>query len=487
VATIGFASSLKTLIKAAKTVMVVAPAALFGKASKLPPLLGKKNDELLAELARELKPGDLGSAATTLTGREPRSLAIGLLPDTLSRYNAPSRAECVRRVVGQVARGKGKLGIILVLDDPEHLLPQAIAIARCFPQFSGKSQPAEARRVQILAVDREGQPIKPPARTASTMSAVRDSAELVDMPPSDLNPDGLSARARALLEPLASQGVTIEEIIGDDLIAKGLGGIHAVGRCALAPPRMLLARYEPRKASGRHIALVGKGVSYDTGGLHLKPRGGMEGMKGDMGGAAAVLGAFRVLVQADCPHALTLVLCIAENAIGPAAYKPDDILTMHSGKTVEINNTDAEGRLLLADGVSWAARVLEVDTIFDAATLTGAQMVATGLLHAVIVSNDAELETHLIASGKRSGDLVHPLPFAPELYRAEFSSVVADMCNSVHNRNNAQAACAAQFIYNHLEGTDVKWAHVDLAGPSFPKDRGTGFGVALLAQAVLDL
>jgi probable aminopeptidase NPEPL1 len=123
VATIGFASSLKTLIKAAKTVMVVAPAAVHGK-HKLPPLLGKKNDELLAELARELKPGDLGSVGTTLTGREPRTLAVAVLPDLLSRYNAPSRAECVRRVVGQVARGKGKLGIILVLDDPEHLLPQ---------------------------------------------------------------------------------------------------------------------------------------------------------------------------------------------------------------------------------------------------------------------------------------------------------------------------------------------------------------------------
>jgi probable aminopeptidase NPEPL1 len=486
VATIGFASSLKTLIKAAKTVMVVAPAAVYGK-QKLPPLLGKKNDELLAELARELKPGDLGSAGTTLSGREPRTLAVGVLPDTLSRYNAPSRAECVRRVVGQVARGKGKLGIILVLDDPDHLLPQAIAIARCFPQFSGKSQPAETRRVQILAIDREGQPIKPPARTASTLAAVRDSAELVDMPPSDLNPDTFAARTRALLEPLVAQGVTIEEIIGDELASKGLGGIHAVGRCALAPPRLLIARYQPRRPSGRHIALVGKGVSYDTGGLHIKPRGGMEGMKGDMGGAAAVLGAFRVLVQADCRHALSLVMCIAENAIGPNAYKPDDILTMHSGKTVEINNTDAEGRLLLADGVSWAARVLEADTVLDVATLTGAQLVATGLLHAVIVSNDADLEARFIAAGRRSGDLVHPLPFAPELYRAEFSSGIADMCNSVHNRNNAQSACAAQFVYNHLEGVDVKWVHVDIAGPSFLKDRATGFGVALLAQAVLDL
>lgn len=274
VATIGFASSLKTLLKSAKTVMVVAPAAVFGKQG-LPPIgFSKKNDALLIELAREIKPGDLGAVGTTLTGSEPRTLAIGVLPDTVSRYNAPSRAECVRRVVAQVARGKGKLGIVLVLDDPEHLLAQAVAIARCFPQFNGKSQPTEARRVLIFAIDREGQPIKPPARATTTMTAVRDSAELVDMPPSDLDPNTLSARSRALLEPL--RGVTIEEIIGDALIGKGLGGIHAVGRCALAPPRLLIARYVPRRPSGRHIALVGKGISYDTGGLHLKARGSMD-------------------------------------------------------------------------------------------------------------------------------------------------------------------------------------------------------------------
>ncbi len=482
--TIGFASSLKTLLKGAKTVMVIAPAAAFEK-NRLPPLLGKKNDELLHELARELKPGDLGAAATTLTGREPRTLAVGVLPDRLSRYNAPSRAECVRRVVAQVSRGKGKLAIILVADEAEHVLPQAVAIARCFPQYSGKSQPPESRRIQLLAIDRDANVLKPPHNTLPTVAAVRDCAELVDTPPSELDPDALSRRARAWLEQL--ERVTVEEIVGDELLARGLGGIHAVGRCAEAPPRLLVAHYTPDHPSGRHVALVGKGVCYDTGGLHIKMRGFMEGMKGDMGGAAAVLGAFRVLVHARCHHAVSLVLCVAENAIGPRAYKPDDVLTLHSGKTVEINNTDAEGRLLLADGVSFAARVIGADTIIDAATLTGAQLVSTGLVHAAIVSNRDELEHLLIDAGRRSGDLVHPLPFAPELYKQEFSSVIADMCNSVHNRNNAQSACAAQFVYNHLDGCEVAWAHIDLAGPSCPKDRGTGFGVALLAQAVLDL
>jgi probable aminopeptidase NPEPL1 len=155
---------------------------------------------------------------------------------------------------------------------------------------------------------------------------------------------------------------------------------------------------------------------------------------------------------------------------------------------VEINNTDAEGRLLLADGVSWAARELGAEVIIDAATLTGAQLIATGLVHAAIISNDESTEQVFVDAGRRSGDLVHPLPFAPELYKQEFASKLADMRNSVGNRNNAQSACAAQFVWWHLfdapAARSLRWCHIDLAGPAFPRDRGTGFGVALIAEAV---
>jgi probable aminopeptidase NPEPL1 len=213
----------------------------------------------------------------------------------------------------------------------------------------------------------------------------------------------------------------------------------------------------------------------------------MEGMKSDMGGAAAVLMAFRTLVEAKVPRRITLVLCVAENAVGPKAYKPDDILTMHSGKTVEINNTDAEGRLLLADGVSYAARVLGAEVILDAATLTGAQPMSTGMIHAAVMSNDARLEKLLVDAGQKSGDLCHPLPFAPEFFQAEFKSPIADMRNSAKNRSNAQSSCAGQFIFSHVEDTGVRWAHVDLAGPAYRADRGIGYGVALLAEAVRGL
>ena len=481
--TLSFAPNASSLVQGCRALLVVAPASAFAS-DTFPTLLPAPAQALLLELARDQKPGDLGAVAATLTGApEPRKVYAGVLPDTGSRYNSPARAESVRRVVSGADLGTtGKAGIVLVLADPAHLLPAVNAVGRAFPVYSSKSTPASTLAVQILAVDPSGRPLAISAEVEATLHATRTAAGLVDTPPTDLDPEAFAARAREELADLAN--VEIKEIVGDALLTERLLGLHAVGRCAVSAPRLFHASYTPPGGGGRHVALVGKGVTYDTGGLSIKISGAMVSMKGDMGGAAAVLGAFKVLASTGCRHRLSLVLCIAENAVGPAAFKPDDILRMHSGKTVEINNTDAEGRLLLADGVSYAARVLGAEVILDAATLTGAQLMSTGLLHAAIISNDEDLEQLVIAAGKASGDLVHPLPFAPEFYRQEFESSVADMCNSVKNRMNAQSACAAQFVYWHIDDVPVRWCHVDLAGPSFPKNRGTGFGVALLSEAV---
>ncbi|MEM6994211.1 MAG: M17 family metallopeptidase, partial [Myxococcota bacterium] len=378
-----------------------------------------------------------------------------------------------------------------VLEDAAHLLPAVNAVGRALPSLSLKSK-GGSHRVQLLAVLDDGTVLEPSDVVTATLHAARASAALVDTPPSDLNPEAFAKEVKAVLSELK---VKVTEIAGDKLLERGLGGIHAVGRGATSKPRMLVATYEPpaegRAPKRKHIALVGKGVTFDTGGLHIKARGGMEGMKADMGGAAAVFGAFRVLVETGSPHTVSLVLCMAENAVASASYKPDDVLTLHSGKTVEINNTDAEGRLLLGDGVSWAARELKANVVIDAATLTGAQLIATGLVHAAVVSNDAEIEATAIAAGYRSGDLAHPLPFAPELYAGEFRSPLADMRNSVANRMNAQSSCAAQFVYNHLSDAPGHarrgWCHIDLAGPAFPKDRATGYGVALISELVRSL
>jgi probable aminopeptidase NPEPL1 len=477
---ISFSANPASLIKGVRSLLVIAPREIFTK-KKFPKIFDAATVGLLIELATDLEPGLLGTTASTLTGSKPRGLSVGMIPDKVSRYQDPSRAECIRKVTERACKeDPGPTGIVLLLDDESHALAAINAVSKALPMMSLKTGGKKRAQFRVLALTRQGKPIQTTKIIRETVMASRNAALLVDAPPTDMNPKALEREARSLLRGV--KGVRTKVIVGEHLLKAGLGGLHAVGRCAIEAPRMLVATYSPKKSGGKTIALVGKGISYDTGGLHIKMRGSMETMKADMGGAAAALGAFRVLTTTGYPHKLHLLLCLAENAIGPAAYKPDDVLTMHSGKTVEINNTDAEGRVVLADGVSYAARVLKCDTILDAATLTGAQLIATGNLHAAVMSNDAELEQLLVAAGYASGDLAHALPFAPEFYKSEFASPIADMRNSVKNRSNAQSSCAAQFIHWHIEDTDARWGHIDLAGPAFRNDRATGFGVALLAE-----
>jgi probable aminopeptidase NPEPL1 len=483
VTTLSHARDTKALLKGAHELLLVAPAHLLEALPR--PLLGRRLHALVRDLASDLEPGDRGAVATTLGVDGLRWLHVAALPDALSRYNCPARADSIRHAVSQAGLGhKGKVAVLLLLDDPAHVLAAVNAVGRALPAYSAKTKHSHPR-VQVLAVDAHGHALPVDKATRLLVGLARTAAELVDTPPSELDPAALAARARAMLGKLP--GVELEELVGPALLEHGLQGIHHVGRAAGSDPRLLVATWDPGDAPC-HVALVGKGVTFDTGGLHVKARGAMEGMKADMGGAAAMLGAFVALVGGGCRHRVSLVLCLAENAIGHDAYKPDDILHMHSGKTVEINNTDAEGRLLLADGVSWAARRLGADVIIDAATLTGAQLVATGLVHAAVVSNDEALEQLAVATGRACGDLCHPLPFAPELYRHELASPVADLRNSVANRNNAQVSCAAQFIWEHIadapRAKSRRWCHIDLAGPAFAKEHGTGYGVALVAELV---
>jgi probable aminopeptidase NPEPL1 len=468
----------------AELLLVVAPKAGFGPRGQALVALTRWLPKDVAALARDLgaeaQPGLLGGIATSRTAGKQR-LVVGVLHDTPSRHNAPSRAEAIRKVVAAAGfDGGARNAVLVVLDDEAHALAAANAIGRALPTFTRKGGAKTGGSLAIRCALRSGAaaPLEPLERTV--VEQARQMAHLVDTPPSDLDPGAFAAAAKRHLRGV--RGVKVKEIAGDALLRAKLGGIHAVGRCARSAPRLVIAQAGP--ARGPHIALVGKGVTFDTGGLHIKARGAMETMKSDMGGAAALLGAFATLAAHKPKCRLSLLLCLAENAIGPAAYKPDDVLTLHSGKTVEINNTDAEGRLLLADGCSYAARVLGADVVLDAATLTGAQGIATGDLHAAVMSNDEAIEQTLLAAGRATGDLCWPLPFAPEFYRSEFASPIADMRNSVKNRSNAQSSCAAEFVHWHLDGTKVRWGHVDLAFPAFRSDRATGFGVALFVAAV---
>lgn len=459
------------LLTGAPATLVVGRADVLREAARVREGLGVPEETWNALLDRT-KPGDSGASATTWIGA--RKVVLGVLPEVCSRHNSPSRAWAIPGLVKSIASEKEAL-VLHLLSDASHAVAVGLATARALPLFDGTSAEDEARTVSLVML--EGVAPVVPAGLREGIDGVRMAARLFDMPTNQLHTDAFVEEARTLA---ARTGSGIEVIQGEDLKDQGFGGLYGVGQAARNPPAMVVLRHRPEGAE-RHVAWVGKGVVYDTGGLSLKGKTGMPGMKGDMGGAAAVIGAFAAAAAQGVDYAITAVLCLAENAIGRDAQRPDDIITMKSGKTVELNNTDAEGRLCLADGVAWVCAEEKPDVLVDCATLTGAALVATGKVHAALYCNDEDLERKAIVAGRAVGEPTHALPYAPELFRKEFKSTVADMRNSVKDRANAQSSCAGQFIGNHLPEDAPPWLHVDLAGPAWNADgRGTGYGVGLL-------
>ena len=483
---IRFVNKVSTALRGADVAVVVAPKkALAGGFHRK--ALGSAWAKQLDRVVEDVEPGDNGACGSTYGGKNaPRRLVAVVLPNSVSRHNAPSRSEAILGTLPSAGVAGKKSAVVICLDDESHALPAAIAVARAFPTYSRKSgEKKKSRgkaRMSVCFALRDGTPVSAPRDAKAAAEAVRLAARTVDVPPDDMTTAAFEKECRAAMRGVANVRVT--SIVGQRLLAKGMGGIYGVGRCATVPPRLVVMDYNPRKRGGKTICLVGKGIVYDTGGLNIKVGAGMSNMKCDMGGAAAVLGAMSILTSLRVKHRVLGLVCLAENAIGPAAQRPDDIVEMHSGKTVELNNTDAEGRLVLADGVSYSARDLKADLIVDIATLTGAQLIATGRAIASTVSNRAGVEELLVECGRATGDLNHAMPFAPEYFHKQFKSKVADMKNSVADRMDASTCAAAQFVYNHIEALDVPWAHVDIAGPAFRGGRGTGFGGPLLAEMV---
>lgn len=405
------------------------------------------------------------------------------LPSRVSRHNSPSSAHFLTRLV-RTCLPAGNNRCILMVCEQSDVFASACAIARAFPLFTRRSTSSRRTEkkhvtVEFITVGQENGPLV--LSTVQCLSnaadGVRLAARIVDSPCSEMNTDHFLEEIKAVGNDL---GITPTIIRGEELKQKGFGGIYGVGKAAEHPPALAVLSHSPSGAT-QTIAWVGKGIVYDTGGLSIKGKTTMPGMKRDCGGAAAILGAFKAAVKQGFKDNLHAVFCLAENAVGPLATRPDDIHTLYSGKTVEINNTDAEGRLVLSDGVVYANKDLSADIILDMATLTGAQGISTGKYHAAVMTNSEEWEVACVRAGRSSGDLTHPLVYCPELHFSEFTSAVADMKNSVADRENAQSSCAGLFIGSHL-GFDWPgvWVHVDIASPVHAGERATGFGVALL-------
>jgi leucyl aminopeptidase len=265
----------------------------------------------------------------------------------------------------------------------------------------------------------------------------------------------------------------------------GCGGMVGVNRGSVEPPRLVKLTYTPRNPAG-HLAMVGKGIMFDSGGLSLKTTDGMGSMKMDMSGAAAVLSAMSALKALKCKSKVTAYLMCTDNMPSGSAVKMGDVLTFRNGKTSEINNTDAEGRLVLADGLSLAVEEAP-DAVVDIATLTGAQVVALGNRVAAVIGNDQAFIDRVRAASASTDEQVWQLPLE-KAYRKQLDSLVADMKNS--GGANAGTITAALFL-NEFVGT-TPWAHIDMAGPMMADaddgwlSRGaTGFGTRLLIDLAL--
>jgi len=312
------------------------------------------------------------------------------------------------------------------------------------------------------------------ARSAAVAEAVHTVRDLVNTPPSDLYPETLAAAAvdHALGLPLE-----VEVLDEDALAAGGYGGILAVGSGSTRPPRLAVVRYSPAGAT-RHLALVGKGITFDSGGLSLKPPGSMVGMKYDMTGAVTALAVTVAAAKLALPVRITAWLCLAENLPSGSAMRPNDVLRTRGGMTVEVLNTDAEGRLVLADGLA-AASEDEPDAIVDVATLTGAARVAMGERIAPVMG-DEEFVRQVIDLGAEVGEQLWPMPLPAEL-RSAIDSDVADIANARMGSTSGGMLIAGQFLKAFVgsvgegdEKRQIPWAHLDIAGVA--NNTGSAYG-----------
>ena len=317
------------------------------------------------------------------------------------------------------------------------------------------------------------------ARARATMLA----RNLAVVPSNTKNPAWMAAQARAIGR---RTGLEVKVWSDRDLRAEGFGGLLAVGAGSVTPPRLVQLSHTPQDATSDtpHVVLVGKGITFDTGGLDIKPAEGMLAMKTDMSGSAVVLAVLAACRELEVPVRVTGLLALAENAVGGASYRPSDVVTMYGGRTVEIGNTDAEGRMVMADALAYADANLDPDVLLDIATLTGAARVALGRSMAPVYATDEALGEALVAAGRATGELLWPFPLVED-YRASLDTPVADVNHIAGTPVGAGSITAALFLREFVG--ERRWAHLDIAGVGRSDvDRGlltkggTGFGARLL-------
>ena len=463
-------------------------------------VIGQRLKECFADNA--MLSSMMGDAATSsnfkvISDVGQRQIRILPIASDASRHNSPLRLDLLSTSLTPVLAESSQtsVDILCTLPTGTNAVAASVAVARAFPcKYSRKTSATSSLDVTLSFVTLDKTEVAHLDHALLVANAVRDTQAWTDSAPNDFNTTEFIAEAHRVASEV---GASIDIIQGRELQHRGFGGIWGVGKCSENPPA--LVHLSLNVTNGPAAVLVGKGITYDSGGLAIKPREGMCGMKRDMGGAAAVLGAFAAISRSIRAGHVSLkngigridcVLCIAENSVGAASFRNDDVLQLYSGLTVEVTNTDAEGRLVLSDGVAYAAKhIPNIDLVIDMATLTGAATYSAGHIHGALLSNSDDLEATAIAAGKVSGDCVFPMLYAPELHDKHFKSEVADMTNAVSVKDDCPSSCAGLFIEKSLKaaGYAGKWMHVDMAKPVTMNkgSKASGFGVALLVEMLV--
>jgi len=393
--------------------------------------------------------------------------------------------EVLRQAAGAATRrleGIAALDVALPADTPATLRAVAEGLLLGAYRFDRyRTAPHPVQSLRILTDNPEGAAALHRARVVAEGVAL--ARDLVNRAPSDLYPESFAALA---VDVCGAAGVAVTVRDERDLEREGFGGLLAVGRGSARPPRLLRLEFRPPEWQ-THVALVGKGITFDSGGLSLKPAKDMGDMKSDMAGAAAVLAAVLAAARLDLPIAVTGWLALAENMPSGSATRPSDVITVRGGRTVEVLNTDAEGRLVLADALVAAAGE-EPDHLIDIATLTGAQMIALGDRVGAVMGHE-DLRSEVVAAGASAGEQFWPMPLPAELADS-LKTPVADIANM--GERHGGMLVAGLFLQSFIPGR--RWAHLDVAGPAYntrqpwgytPKG-GTGHGVRTLVRLLED-
>ena len=462
----------------------------------LEPYLGGPAADVLAACAASGGAGDVAATVVRVGDKARRLLFLGLGDGSeadlrtagaaLGRRVAPGHRMLVPAARGQPAGAVGAFAEGLLLGAYRFsLASRRGAGGEPGGRWGGEpdgwpgAAPAEVR----LLVSAEGNGLAAVDEARTVAGAVALARDLANTPSLTKTPAWLADEA---VRVAAASGLSARIWEPDELAAEGFGGLLAVGSGSARPPRLIELGYQPA-AWTEHVVLVGKGITFDSGGLSLKPNEGMQWLKTDMAGGAAVIAAMSALAKLAAPVRVTGLVAAAENMPSGSAMRPGDVITHYGGRTTEVLNTDAEGRLVLADALAYADAVLQPDAMVDLATLTGAARVALGGVMGALYATDDGLAQALLAAGTQSGEPLWRMPLVDD-YVDAVESPVADLANIPHARNHRAGSIDAALFLREFTGKRP-WAHLDIAGAarssSEDGDRpkgATGFGTRLLLR-----